>query len=879
MGFFYQNTKATAKKSKKGLDNLQELAYAQGCKACPLNKPTAGLPKLNSPKMKPTGFEKTSSIGFFGPIYILGEAPGEDEDYQGIQFIGRSGQILRMALENVFNEDLDQFIRWNNCARCRPRTAKGSNRAPTELEVECCRKSIEDDILQYKPAVIVAFGNIPLKWCLGVEGITMWRGRFVPISIRGFKTWLYPMIHPSYILRGKNKKDDPWEATFNRDIERLKDWLLQEKRPKPEVVASNLDEGIVTVLGEKEEDLETIKEALDYFKTKKDVALDIETIGLRPFDLVGPFKKEPRMLSVAIGTDEEVIAFPLDHPKAWNVPDKPVLIETLFNILEDFLYTSGTKIVHNLKFELEWFHHRFGPGVLYETEWTDTQAMSYLLNERTNKQTKLHSLDSVCLLLFGIKVKRESTVDRDQDLSQFPLDDLLRYNGRDAKYTYKACHMMLPKLGDARLDILNLLNKTAKTLVRSQYQGICLNLDVVKTQKIKMENQITATLKKIYSCPEVKEFEKQFETEFKPTSSDHLVVLFRDILGLDQVKKTSKEGYSTDHTVLEQFAGQGIKSAEYSIQLREQSKLYSTYIEPAPTWISRDGIVHTQYNHLGTGTGRLSSSNPVNVQNFPNKKGAWVREMVCAPPGKVMVAFDQGQIEARCIAMASHDPIFSEAIKNDYDIHKEWAINILKLYPRIVGARNFAEVTDAHIKFVRKRAKNELVFPWFYLAGVYSVGHSLGLPDRIVEKLYDEFWQMFAGVKKWQEEMIEFYNKHGYVLTLTGRKRHEPLDLSMIVNSPIQGTASDIVVESGNRTDEMAYEMKRDDLIYVLEIHDDLTYYLYEDRLEQDIPLMAEQLVKPVWPFINDIPLSVECKVGRDWFHMEEVAVYRTGDF
>jgi len=879
MGFFYQNTKATAKKSGKVTSNLQEIAYKQECKACPLNKPTAGLPKLNCPKMKPTGFEKPFGIGFSKPIYILGEAPGEDEDTLEVQFIGRSGQILRTAFEDVFQDDLNHFIRWNNCIRCRPRTAKGSNRAPTELEIECCRKSVEDDILKYKPAVIVAFGNIPLKWLIGVEGITIWRGRFVPVSIRGFETWLYPMIHPSFILRGKNNKDDPWEATFKRDVQRLKDWYVQEEHPKPEVVMSNLDKGIIMVLGEDEHDLEVIKEGLQYFKTKDIVAIDIETIGLRPFDLVGSFNKEPRMLCVSIGTEEEVIAFPLDHPKAWDVPNRPLLIKLLYNVFEDFLLNSKTKIVHNLKFELEWFHFHFGPGILYETDWTDTQAMSYLLNERTSKQTRMHSLDSICLLLFGLKLKEKATVDRSQDLSQYPMEDLLRYNGMDTKYTYKAYQYMLPKIDIDRLKVLSLLNDTAKTLVRSQYQGINLNLDVIKTQKLKMEKLITATLKKIYSCSEVKEFKQRFEMEFKPTSSDHLVALFRDILGLDEVKKTAKEGYSTDHTVLENFANQGVEVAGHIITLREQSKLYSTYIEPAPTWISRDGVVHTQYNHLGTGTGRLSSSDPVNVQNFPNKKGAWVREMVCAPPGKVMVAFDQGQIEARCLSMASHDPIFSDAIKHDYDIHKEWAINILKLYPRVVGARNFAEVTDAQIKLMRKRAKNELVFPWFYLAGIYSVGRSLGLPDKIIEKLYNEFWQMFAGVKKWQEEMIEFYNKNGYVLTLTGRKRHEPLDLSMIVNSPIQGTASDIVVESGNRMDKIAYEMKRDDLIYVLEIHDDLTYYLYEDRLEQDIPLIAEQLVKPVWPFINDIPLSVECKVGRDWFHMEEVAVYKTGDF
>lgn len=862
MGFFYQNAKASAKsKGNNKIENLKNIGYEQECKACPLNK-TVGL---RHPKMEPTGNAESY-------IYILGEAPGEEEDETGTQFIGDSGQILRSGFEDEFQTDLDGIIRWNNIIRCRPRSGK-KNRPPTELEIECCRKSIESDILKTKPAVIVGFGNVPLRWFLRTDGILIWRGHFIPINVQGFKTWFYPMVHPSFILRGRNNKEDPWERTFHRDVARLKDWLDQEPLPKPVVIDSGFKDGITCVFGEDEDDLNVIKEALSYFKTLPSVALDIETVRLRPF------QDKARMLCVSIGTNTEVIAFPLDHPKAWNVLDRPLAIKLLYEMLKDFLLTSGIKVAHNLKFELEWFHHQFSPDILFKTDWGDTQAISYLLNERTSKQTKMHSLDSCCLLNFGFHLKSITEVDRTENLIDYEIEDLLLYNGMDSKYTYMLFKKTLPLLDIKRLKIYNLLNDTAKTLVRSQYKGIHLDKDVVKKLSTKMEGQIIETYKKIFACPEVKKFEKQYEIEFKPTSSDHLVTLFEEVLGLQPVKKTAKEGYSTDHTVLEQFAKEGIQVASHLITLREQSKLYSTYIEPALTWLSPDGLIHPQYNHLGTGTGRLSSSDPVNVQNFPNKKGAWIREEIKAPKGYVLAAFDQGQIEARNIAMASGDTFFCEAIKKDYDIHKEWAINVIKAYPAVVGARNFKEVTDLQIKAMRKRTKNELVFPWFYLAGVYSVGRALGLPDHIVEKLYEDFWEMFAGVKKWQERTIKFYNENGFVETLTGRRRHEPLDISMIVNSPIQGTASDIVVESGNRMDKIAYEREDPNLIYVLEIHDDLTFYLPEDKLEFYIPFIAEQLVKPMWPFIKDIPLSVECKIGPDWYHMEEVAVYRTGDF
>jgi DNA polymerase I-like protein with 3'-5' exonuclease and polymerase domains len=208
----------------------------------------------------------------------------------------------------------------------------------------------------------------------------------------------------------------------------------------------------------------------------------------------------------------------------------------------------------------------------------------------------------------------------------------------------------------------------------------------------------------------------------------------------------------------------------------------------------------------------------------------------------------------------------------------EWAKNVIELYPRVVGLTRSNDATDKILKSFRKRIKNELVFPWFYKAGKYSVGNALGLPNEIADELFEMFWNMFAGVKKWQDEMLEFYAIHGYVETLTGRRRHGPFGPSEIVNSPIQGTASDIVVESGNR---IIYKYGRTDpnYVYVLEIHDDLTFLIPEKDNDDYLLNIAKEMVYPAFDFIEDIPLSVELKIGKTWGRLEEVETFKTSDF
>lgn len=154
------------------------------------------------------------------PLVFVGEGPGADEDEQGVAFVGRAGHLLTQILSSVDIERDDVFIA--NVVKCRP----PGNRAPTPDEMMACSPFLEAQLALLRPKIIVCLGNTPTKWLLRTsEGITALRGRW--FSWRG--VLLFPMFHPSYLLRNESKKKgSPKELTW-RDINSVKEKLNELK--------------------------------------------------------------------------------------------------------------------------------------------------------------------------------------------------------------------------------------------------------------------------------------------------------------------------------------------------------------------------------------------------------------------------------------------------------------------------------------------------------------------------------------------------------------------------------------------------------------------------------------------------------------------------
>jgi DNA polymerase I-like protein with 3'-5' exonuclease and polymerase domains/uracil-DNA glycosylase len=866
---------------KKTPSAYANLAKTEQCLVCPRNNI-----KVQNTSTHP----KMEAVGNKNPdIYFLGVGPSKVDDSNDSPFSrgDMTASILHEYLDDMFKDfyvkkewssdssprkipKFESTIRFNNLLKCHD-IAKSN-----ELTLDCCRTFLEQDIINTKPKVIVGFGEIPLKAMVGVSGIADWRGRKIPIKIGDHTCWYFVLEGLDEILKKRNPERkyfvSTWEEVFKHDLNKLKKLLNSSEVSNPLVIPKEeRRKGIEFVLGKGPEDLETIKGWLKELMTLPKIGLDLETSAIKIWT------NNSKIYTVAIGTSKKVYAFPIEHPRAWDGQYKEIK-----KIFIDFLLEyKGIKVCHNDKFEKSWCFLYGGPRVLFETKWGCTMTRAFLLDSRSSKrQDSVLSLDMLSLMYFGFRLKNESSVDVENILAS-ELSELLIYNGMDTKYTYA--------LDDLQIEGFNtLLDKAyqhklhvSQTLVLTEDKGFPVDKPKVEMFSKKLGEEALSLDAEIKNLPAVKLFEKTYGT-FNPGSSPHLVKMFRDVLKLESVKNTKsgkEDSFSTDKDVLDIYAAKGIKLAELIKSNRELRNLKSTYVDSVPELCKFDGKIHTNFSHLFTSTGRLASSQP-NLQNWPIRKNSYIRELIIAPAGYWMVSFDYGQIEAKVIAMLSKDPKFVKYVWDDFDVHGDWAARVAKKDPRYAKCNSIDEYLNSPDKKKKYRSiiKNRLVFPWFFGAGQKSVGDYLGFSETHRKELYDEFWELFGGIKKWQHNQIDFYEKNGYIETITGHRRYGPMTYNEKVNGSVQGSASDIVTDAMNRLSVMAFELEKPQLQIVLNVHDDLTFFLPEKTLEEDIETIAKEMCVSPFKEIN-VPLTLEAKLGSNWGNMKEFAVFKTTDF
>lgn len=559
MSFFFTDDEKTKK-----IDKNLTIAISLGCKVCSRNEL-----KLFHPKMKPTG-AKTPVI------YVLGESPTRNEDFDNTQFTGDSGLILMEALAKVFEDtDLNTFIRFNNVVRC-----FAKNEKPSPFEIECCKGELVKDIENTKPIAIFGFGETPLKTIVGGKIIGMWRGRKIPVKVGAHVCWYFPFHHPIFINKTK-KYNNEYEECFNLDIKRATDFVFGNYY-KPTIIESGYRDGVNILKGSIKSFLESYNEPM--------YAIDIETTTLKPVD-VGA-----KLLTISIGTDKEVYAFPYTDD----------LKKPLFNLL----CKQSAKIAHNLKFELEWFLHLFDGDqtIIRNSIWHDTMAQAYLLDERTSKDEGMLNLDRLTQLKYGFNLKEKSNVDRKNLVLS---DETLYYNGMDSKYEYKLFidqQKEIQEEQDLELCYNNII-KTAATLAITESKGLTLDFGQIGYLRTKYENRLKRLDKIINSLKEVATFKSRYG-EFNPLSGDNCILMFRDVYKLPQVKSTKgkEPKYSVDNEVLGRFMGKefGVRLAKYILMYRTYSKLQSTYLENVAD-NEINGLLYANFNLYFTTTGRLSS--------------------------------------------------------------------------------------------------------------------------------------------------------------------------------------------------------------------------------------------------------------------------------
>ena len=397
----------------------------------------------------------------------------------------------------------------------------------------------------------------------------------------------------------------------------------------------------------------------------------------------------------------------------------------------------------------------------------------------------------------------------------------------------------------------NIEIKVARVLANMEFEGIHVSKKALDEMSHEFDERIKVLEGSIYTLA---------GSEFNIASPKQLgVVLFED-LGLPVVKKT-KTGYSTAVEVLEQLQYKH-DIIPLIMEYRTLTKLNSTYAKGLVKDITREGKIHTRYEQTLTQTGRLSSVNP-NLQNIPTRieEGKKIRKaFIPASNDRVILSIDYSQIELRVLAHIAQDKGMIDAFKHDVDIHTKTASD--------VNGVPLDEVTPT----MRREAK-AVNFGIVYGISDFGLSNNLGITRKRAKEFIEKYLETFKGVDKYMTDIVEFAKEHGYVETLYNRRRSLPeinaknkiianLNARIAMNTPIQGTAADIIkiamISAYNYIEESKVDAK-----LLLQVHDELIFDVSKDILEE----FTDKMVAIMEEAANlDVKLKAEASSGPSWY-------------
>ena len=438
------------------------------------------------------------------------------------------------------------------------------------------------------------------------------------------------------------------------------------------------------------------------------------------------------------------------------------------------------------------------------------------------------------------------------------VEDASTYSGLRSIASYRLGVGLLKELKEKELMEIyeDLDNKLIPILARMEYEGIHLNIEYMKELEEDIQEKIDTIQSKVdsYSEKPVNLNSPKQVGEF----------LFTE-LSFPVVKKT-KTGFSTDSSVLEELASQNINEVPGLIlKYRELSKILSTYVKALPSLVNKESKrIHTIFNQHVAQTGRLSSVNP-NLQNIPirSETGRLVRKGFIARPGNLLLAADYSQVELRILAHCSEDPTMLEAFKNDRDIHAQTAAEI--------NGHAISEVTS------NERSKAKAVnFGLMYGQSSFGLAAALKISRRDAKAYIEKYFERFSKIKGFLDGLKQEAEEKGYSQTLYGRKRFLP-DINsqnrtikanaerMAINSPIQGTAADIIkIAMINIDSEISKRGLKSKML--LQVHDELIFEIPENELEEMKALVRENMEGAIE---LKVPLKVDMGIGVNWYDLK----------
>ncbi len=564
-------------------------------------------------------------------------------------------------------------------------------------------------------------------------------------------------------------------------------------------------------------------------------ALNTDNIGFDPI-------YDKKLLGISICIDDEKVYF----------------IKTGGFITPDYLTGKCIELIDNCKsvsvMDLKYCLNIFDCLAKEENENKifDIGLMGYIVNPLDNSYTYEKIADN----FLGLQLKSRTDILLKASLSEVFEEDVQKIVeiACSAAYTAKfSKNVLLEKLVEMQSDKLyyEIERPLAITLYYMEKEGIIADRASLEEYSVQLGERIDVLQKEIYL---------KADEEFNINSPKQLGEILFEKLKLPNGKKT-KTGYSTSAEVLEQLKDKH-DIIPLILEYRTLSKLKSTYADGLVTFIDKeDGRIRSTFQQKVTATGRISSTDP-NLQNIPVRMelGRLIRKVFVPREGCKFIDADYSQIELRVLAHLSEDEKLIEAFNRGDDIHKITASQVFHI--------PFDEVTS-----LQRRNAKAVNFGIIYGISAFGLSKDLGISRKEATEYIEKYFETYPKIKSYIDSLVTEGKEHGYVTTMYGRRRPIPELKSgnyttrsfgerVAMNSPIQGTAADIIKIAMTKVDK---RLRKEGLKsrLLLQVHDELLIEAYENEVEKAMIILKEEMINAAE---LNVELEVDMHVGSNWY-------------
>ncbi|MFN5415613.1 MAG: DNA polymerase I [Flavobacteriia bacterium] len=509
------------------------------------------------------------------------------------------------------------------------------------------------------------------------------------------------------------------------------------------------------------------------------------------------------------------------------------------------------KIAHNIKYDLQVLKN-------YDLEVKgplfDTMVAHYLIQPESKQgmdflsEYYLNYKPISIETLLGKKGKNQGNM-RDLDPKE-----IVDYAAEDADITFQLKKLFEPEIQKEHLKDLfyNMEMPLVKVLAKMERAGIAIDIPHLNnfSKQLEEESKSLET--------QVKELAGM---DFNLDSPKQLGEVLFDVMKISAKAKKTKTGqYQTSEDALEQYKNDH-PIINLILEYRQCKKLKSTYVDPLPLLILKDGRVHSHFMQTVTATGRLSSNNP-NLQNIPirTNKGKEIRKAFIAKNENYqLMAADYSQIELRIIAALSNDPNMIQAFQEGKDIHAATAANVY-------------HIPIDEVSREQRSAAKAVNFGIIYGQSAFGLAQNLGISRTEAKGIIDAYFEQFGTIKTYMDKVVNDARELGYVETIMKRRRYLS-DINSAnaivrgfaernaVNAPIQGSAADIIKLAMIEVDK-AMQVANVKSRLLLQVHDELVFEVENSEVE----LMQKLVVNAMEQAIDlVVPMQVEAKCAKNW--------------